>query len=174
MSIHEITDDEFAHEVLGSDLPVLVEFWAPWCGPCRQLAPVLEQLAEERAGTLKVVKINQDEHPRISAEYRVMGVPTMLVFDRGEAVIDLLADRSRGSPRSSTGCWRRRPGDACASTPADAACRNGAHGGRVAPYMALRHLRPQQAAMGSRPGGGVRGVGRRPGEHAAHHRRRSW
>jgi thioredoxin 1 len=95
MSIHEITDDQFAHEVLESDLPVLVEFWAPWCGPCRQLAPVLEQLAEERAGSLKVVKINQDEQPRISAEYRVMGVPTMLVFDRGEAVAQMLGARPK-------------------------------------------------------------------------------
>ena len=95
MSIQEITDDEFAHEVLESDLPVLVEFWAPWCGPCRQLAPVLEQLAEERAGALRVVKIKQDQHPRISAEYRVMGVPTMLVFDRGEAVAQMLGARPK-------------------------------------------------------------------------------
>jgi thioredoxin 1 len=95
MSIHEITDDQFAHEVLESELPVLVEFWAPWCGPCRQLAPVLEQLAEERAGSLKVVKINQDEQPRISAEYRVMGVPTMLVFDHGEAVAQMLGARPK-------------------------------------------------------------------------------
>ena len=95
MTVHEITDDQFAQEVLASDVPVLVEFWAPWCGPCRQLAPVLEQLAEERAGALKVVKINQDEHPRISAEYRVMGVPTMLVFDRGEAVASMLGARPK-------------------------------------------------------------------------------
>ena len=94
-TIQDITDDEFASEVLGADTPVLVEFWAPWCGPCRQLAPVLEQLAEERAGSLKVVKINQDEQPRISAEYRVMGVPTMLVFDRGEAVAQMVGARSK-------------------------------------------------------------------------------
>ena len=80
-SVHEITDEQFAQEVLESDTPVLVEFWAPWCGPCRQLGPVLEQLAEERAGSLKVVKINQDENPVVSADYRVMGLPTMLVFD---------------------------------------------------------------------------------------------
>jgi len=95
MTIQEITDEEFASEVLASEVPVLVEFWAPWCGPCRQLAPVLEQLAEERAGSLKVVKINQDEQPLRSAEYRVMGVPTMLVFERGEAVAQLVGARPK-------------------------------------------------------------------------------
>jgi thioredoxin 1 len=95
MTIQEITDEQFASEVLASEMPVLVEFWAPWCGPCRQLAPVLEQLAEERAGALKVVKINQDEQPLRSAEYRVMGVPTMLVFDGGEAVAQLVGARPK-------------------------------------------------------------------------------
>jgi thioredoxin 1 len=94
-SVHEITDDQFASEVLGADTPVLVEFWAPWCGPCRQLGPVLEQIATERAGSLKVVKINQDENPVVSAEYRVMGLPTMLVFDGGRAVASMLGARPR-------------------------------------------------------------------------------
>jgi thioredoxin 1 len=94
-SVHDITDEQFAHEVLESETPVLVEFWAAWCGPCRQLGPVLEQLAEERAGSLKVVKINQDENPLVSADYRVMGLPTMLVFDGGEAVGQMLGARSK-------------------------------------------------------------------------------
>jgi thioredoxin 1 len=94
-SVHEITDEQFATEVLDADTPVLVEFWAPWCGPCRQLGPVLEQIASERAGALKVVKINQDENPVVSADYRVMGVPTMLVFDRGEAVSSMLGARPK-------------------------------------------------------------------------------
>jgi thioredoxin 1 len=94
-SVHDITDEQFAHEVLESETPVLVEFWAAWCGPCRQLGPVLEQLAEERAGSLKVVKINQDENPLVSADYRVMGLPTMLVFDRGEAVSSMLGARPK-------------------------------------------------------------------------------
>ena len=76
--VREITDAEFPREVLESELPVLVEFWAPWCGPCHQLAPILGALAEERAGALRVVKINQDENPLVSADYRVMGLPTML------------------------------------------------------------------------------------------------
>ena len=93
--VHEISDAEFESEVLASDLPVLVEFWAPWCGPCHQLGPVLEQIATERAGSLKVVKINQDENPVVSAEYRVMGLPTMLVFDGGRAVASMLGARPR-------------------------------------------------------------------------------
>jgi thioredoxin 1 len=94
-SIQEITDDQFASEVLEADTPVLVEFWAPWCGPCRQLGPVLEQIADERAGSLKVVKINQDQNPLVSADYRVMGLPTMLVFDRGEPVASMLGARPK-------------------------------------------------------------------------------
>ncbi len=95
MTVQEITDDQFTHEVLEADLPVLVEFWAPWCGPCRQLAPILEQLAEERAASLKVVRVNQDENPRISSDYRVMAVPTMLLFERGQTVAQMVGARPK-------------------------------------------------------------------------------
>jgi thioredoxin 1 len=94
-TVHEITDAQFRSEVLEADGPVLVEFWAPWCGPCRQLGPILEQLATERDGALKVVKINQDENPLVSADYRVMGLPTLLVFDGGAAVSQMLGARSK-------------------------------------------------------------------------------
>jgi thioredoxin 1 len=93
--VQQITDDQFETEVLGADVPVLVELWAPWCGPCRQLSPILDQLASERAGSLKVVKINQDENPLVSSDYRVMGLPTMLVFDHGEPVAQMLGARSK-------------------------------------------------------------------------------
>ena len=94
-TVTAITDDQFETEVLGADGPVLVEFWAPWCGPCHQVAPVIEQIAGERAGSLRVVKINQDENPLVSARYRVLGLPTLLVFDRGEPVAQITGARPK-------------------------------------------------------------------------------
>lgn len=95
--IRDITDEEFEAEVLGADQPVLVEWWAPWCGPCHQLAPVVEQLAEERADQLRVVRINQDENPVVSAHHRVMGLPTMILFDGGEPVAQIIGARPRSA-----------------------------------------------------------------------------
>lgn len=83
--IVEATDDTFDAAV-GTGVPVLVDLWAPWCGPCRMVSPILEQLARERAGALKVVKVNVDESPQISARYRVQGIPTLLLLDRGRLV----------------------------------------------------------------------------------------
>ena len=95
--VNEITDAEFESEVLGADLPVLVEFWAPWCGPCHQVAPVIEQIAAERAGSLRVVKINQDENPLVSARYRVLGLPTLLLFDGGEPLAQITGARPKSA-----------------------------------------------------------------------------
>ncbi|NBH11366.1 thioredoxin [Amycolatopsis sp. SID8362] len=83
--VREVTDSTFA-EVLGSDVPVLVEFWATWCGPCRMVGPVLAQLAAERAGELVVRKINADENPETTRSYQVMSLPTMILFRGGEPV----------------------------------------------------------------------------------------
>jgi thioredoxin 1 len=96
-TVREITDADFQSEVLESELPVLVEFWAPWCGPCHQLAPILGALAEERAGSLRVVKINQDENPVISSDYRVLALPTMLVFDHGEPIAQMVGARPKSA-----------------------------------------------------------------------------
>lgn len=85
-NISQITDAQFAEEVLGSDVPVLVDFWAPWCGPCKMIAPVLEDVADEFAGKLKVVKLNVDENTETAPKYNVRGIPTLIIVKGGEVV----------------------------------------------------------------------------------------
>lgn len=82
----EVTDKSFGSEVLGSDIPVLVDYWAPWCGPCRMAAPVLEKIADEYEGRLKVCKVNVDENREAASQYHIMSIPTMLLFKNGELV----------------------------------------------------------------------------------------
>ena len=79
-----LTKTNFEAEVLKSDRPVLVDFWAPWCGPCRMLAPVLAEVAEAKGGRIKVGKVNVDEEPELAAKYGVSGIPAMLIFTNGE------------------------------------------------------------------------------------------
>ncbi|KHL10508.1 thioredoxin 1 [Mumia flava] len=85
-NIQAVTDADFSTAVLGADKPVLVDFWAEWCGPCRQVAPILEEIAAEHADKITVVKMNVDENPQTPASYRVTSIPTLNVYSGGELV----------------------------------------------------------------------------------------
>jgi thioredoxin 1 len=86
MGVPEFDDKNFDSEVLNADGPVLVDFWAPWCGPCRQIAPVIEQLAGENAGSIKIGKLNVDNAPNSAQSYGVSSIPTLMIFKGGEVV----------------------------------------------------------------------------------------
>lgn len=86
MGVQEVNDSNFSTEVLESSQPVLVDFWAPWCGPCRQIGPMVEQLAGENAGSAKIVKLNVDDSPGAAHHYGVNSIPTLMVFKGGEVI----------------------------------------------------------------------------------------
>jgi thioredoxin 1 len=96
-NIAQISDDSFKAEVLESDVPVLVDFWAVWCGPCRAIAPHLEALAQELAGKVRVVKLNIDDNQQTPMSYQIRSIPTLLLFKAGD-----LVDRMTGNPGSKT------------------------------------------------------------------------
>lgn len=85
-SLHHTTDGNFTKDVLQSDIPVVIDFWAEWCGPCRMIAPILEEVAIEMAGKVKILKLNIDENPTMPAQLGVRSIPTLALFKNGQAV----------------------------------------------------------------------------------------
>jgi thioredoxin 1 len=92
-----VTDGDFKKEVLDASVPVLVDFWATWCGPCQVMGPVVDTVAEENASKVKVLKINVDENPLTPAQYGVRGIPTLILFNKGEIVDRIVGSQPKGS-----------------------------------------------------------------------------
>jgi thioredoxin 1 len=92
-----VTDSTFDADVLGSDKPVLVDFWAEWCGPCKMVAPVLEEIASEHGDKITVAKVNIDENPEIARRYQIMSIPTMSVFSGGEVVRSIVGAKPKAA-----------------------------------------------------------------------------
>jgi len=84
--VPQVMDSSFHEEVIKSNCPVLVDFWAPWCGPCRMIASVVDEIANEYSGNLKVVKVNTDENPSTATEYGIRSIPTLMIFDQGKKI----------------------------------------------------------------------------------------
>ncbi|MDD3718359.1 MAG: thioredoxin [Actinomycetota bacterium] len=93
--IVELNDGNFEQEVLKSELPTLVDFWAPWCGPCQMMGPILEEAAAEWEGKIKVCKLNVDESMGVARNYQIQSIPTMILFDKGEAAKKIIGARPK-------------------------------------------------------------------------------
>lgn len=100
-NVHAVTDASFDADVVGSDVPVLVDFWAEWCGPCRMIAPSLEEMAKELGDKVKIVKVNIDENPETPSKLGVRGIPTLMVFKGGEMV----SQKVGAMPKSALSEW---------------------------------------------------------------------
>jgi thioredoxin 1 len=101
----EVTDDSFEHDVLQADVPVVLDFWAPWCGPCSKVESILQQLESEARGKVEFAKLNVDEHPLVAARYGVMSLPTAIVFADGEAHHTLVGARPRKHYEQALETW---------------------------------------------------------------------
>ena len=107
--VREVTDASFEEDVLSSELPVVVDFWAPWCGPCRAVHPILEQLAEEHAGRVEFAKLNIDEHPEAASRYDVFSIPTVILFEDGEPRQTVIGAYPRSHFERAFGPWLGEP-----------------------------------------------------------------
>ena len=100
-NIVAVTQQNFANEVLQSPVPVLVDFWAEWCGPCKMIAPILDELADEYEGKVKIAKVNIDEQQGVAAEYGIRAIPTLLLFDKGQVADQIVGLRSKRDLKAS-------------------------------------------------------------------------
>ncbi len=101
MSTVAVTDDSFDAEVKNSEIPVVVDFWAEWCGPCKQIGPALEELSDEMAGKVKIVKVNVDENPNSPAQMGVRGIPALFIFKDGQVI----SNRAGAAPKAALQGW---------------------------------------------------------------------
>ena len=92
-----VTDNSFDEEILGSDKPVLVDFWAEWCGPCKMVAPILDEIVAEKGGSLKLVKLNVDDNIKTARRFEVMSIPTLILFVDGEAKLRIVGAKSKSA-----------------------------------------------------------------------------
>ena len=97
----EVTDDTFDAEIVNSDKPALVDFWAAWCGPCRMIAPIVDELAEEYEGKISFTKLDVDQNPKTAASYNIMSIPTILIFKNGKPVSHIIGLRPKAELKQS-------------------------------------------------------------------------
>jgi thioredoxin 1 len=104
-AMREITDETFETEVAQADRPVVIDFWAPWCGPCKAVEPILESLAETHSGRVEFTKLNIDENPVVASRFGVLAIPTAILFDRGEPRETVVGARSRSHYEDAWAPW---------------------------------------------------------------------